>query len=75
MDKRMVSILCVVIGVIALAISAWRFMNGAGNLQNLIEVLSYSIGGAILFFYGIHHLYEPKNTTVPREITTTDRRA
>lgn len=75
MDKRLISIFCVVVGVIALALSAWRFLNGAGNLQNLIEVLSYSVGGAVLFFYGIHHLYEMKNTTLPREFTTSGRRS
>jgi len=74
MDKRTLSIFCVILGAFALVLSAFRFINGAGNLQNLVEVLLYSIGGTVLFFYGIHQLYEMRNNSVSRHIGSPERR-
>ena len=60
MDKRIISIGSVVLGLAVLILSALRFINGSGDVQNLTEILIYSIVGSGALFYGIHLLYTEK---------------
>lgn len=72
MDKRTVSIFSIVIGILLLALAAFRFINGAGDLPNLTEILIYSITGSILFFYGVDILYAIKNHGVSKSLSSSN---
>lgn len=61
MDKRIISIGSIVLGLAAIILSALRFINGSGDVQNLTETLIYSIVGSAALFYGIHLVYTEKS--------------
>lgn len=60
MDKRIIAIGSIVLGVAAIILSALRFINGTGDVQNLTEILIYSLIGSAGLFYGIHVVYTEK---------------
>jgi hypothetical protein len=60
MDKRLIAISSIVFGVAAIILSALRFINGNGDVENLTEILIYSVIGSAGLFYGIHLLYTEK---------------
>lgn len=60
MDKRIIAIGSIVLGIAAIILSALRFINGTGDVQNLTEILIYSLVGSAALFYGIHMVYTEK---------------
>ncbi len=60
MDKRIIAISGIVVGIAAIILSALRFINGTGDVQNLTEILIYSLIGSAALFYGIHVVYTEK---------------
>lgn len=56
MEKRAIGIFILVLGLTGCFMAGYRFMNGSGDMQNLIEVLIYSVGGCVLFFWGIDYV-------------------
>jgi hypothetical protein len=60
MDKRIIAIGSIVLGLAAIILSALRFINGSGDVENLTEILIYSIIGSAALFYGIHVVYTEK---------------
>ncbi|HUR12695.1 MAG TPA: hypothetical protein VM012_15065 [Flavitalea sp.] len=75
MSKKTISISCIVVGSAALIIAAMRFINGDSSMQNLVEILIYSISGCILLFYGIHVVYELKGHQGHNPASSTSNKA
>ena len=53
MEKRVIGVILTIIGVIALIMGAYNFINHSGNTYDMKVIATYGILGLIFFFSGI----------------------
>lgn len=58
MQKRILGYLLLVFGIGGMALAGYMFVTGTGGRGHLIEITSFLIVGAALFFAGINNIYE-----------------
>ena len=53
MEKRVIGIVLIFLGIAGLILGAVNFMNGGSGMRNVKEILIYFALGAVFFFAGI----------------------
>jgi uncharacterized membrane protein len=62
MEKRVIGVILTLLGVIALIVGAYNFMNHTGNMYNIKLITTCCILGLIFFFAGIGLIRGTKDT-------------
>lgn len=62
MERKLLAIVMIVLGIIGMAIGGMVFINGSGNLANISQVIAYVVSGAALFFAGIDFIMPQQST-------------
>jgi len=62
MEKRALGMLLTLVGIIALVIAGYNFVNHNGNVYNVKLIVTCSILGVIFFFAGIGLVRSTKDT-------------
>ena len=62
MEKRALGLILTLIGVVALIISAWTFVNHNGNTYNVKVIVACGILGLVFFVSGIGLVRSTKDT-------------
>ncbi len=53
MEKRILGLILVILGIVGLVLAGYYFMNGGQGTRNIKAISLYGILGAIFFFSGI----------------------
>ena len=61
MEKKLAGYVLIFLGLIAMVFAGYNFIQGSGSSENITEVMAYLLGGAILFFTGVHFAIPPIN--------------
>lgn len=71
MEKKVLGLVLILIGLAGMFLSGYNFINGSGGTSNLTSVMIYMIAGAIIFFTGIN-VAMPSNNFVHKSRTPSD---
>ena len=65
MERKLLGTVMIILGLAGMSIAGMNFINGNGSVENIINVIIFIIGGAILFFAGINFLVPQKQVQQP----------
>lgn len=54
MERRILGYITILVGIILIGYAGFSFINGSGNKENLLQVITSLLAGTIALFGGIH---------------------